>query len=325
MAFVTTIDQFRQCVPTLYATSIKNLPDTSSAEERMLLPILGQGLFDMLQAGEGLSETALKLLELCRKVICPWALLEVVDLLQVSFSDNGLIALETDNARKAYKWESNAAKDALIDRAYRAQESLINLLQKESASFPEWEQSDYRKTSFPLIRTGAELREQVYVDQPHRSYMILKPLIEEVADLELSTALGEAFLADLLGKTKAGTLSADEKDLVKLLRKASARFAMAKAAKVMNVRYMPGAGFVVTQSPKDTTLEGTKTATAADTASFLREAELSGTAYLNKAIELLNAKASSEIFPIWKNSDKYANPHQPNLNLNNDRNGFFAL
>lgn len=325
MAFVTTIEEFKQCVPSLYSTSVKNLPDMSSAIERMLLPILGQPLLEMLEAGESLSDTAAKMAVLCKKVICPWALLENVDLLQVSFSDNGLIAIEPENSRKAYKWESNLAKDALIDRAFRAQESLIKLLLDNASIFPDWELSEYRKSAFPLIRNGAELREQVFVDQPHRSYMILRPLLEESVDIELPTVFGEEFVADFLDKVKDSSLNSDEKALATLIRKASARIAMMKAARLMTVRYQPGAGFVVIQNTKDAAYDGSKSASQTEIAPYIREMELTSQAYLSRAVELLNTKASTELFPLWFNSDKYNNPNQPNNNLKNGRQGMFCI
>jgi hypothetical protein len=326
MSLITTPEDLKPYLPVPYNNRLNSLPDFTLAEEKYLLPILGQALYnETLQPNPSGDMTTL--IGKCRAVIAPFGYVDHIDFLQVQLSDNGLVALEPEQHRKAYKWENNAVKDTLTNLGFSRQESLIQYLTTNKNTYPLWSNSPYNNSDFAFIRNGEELSTAITIYQPHRSFMTLKPLFAEIGELTIKSALSDQYYEDLSERLLAGTdeILPEEKPVLRLIRMAAARLVMIKAAGVMNVRYSAGAGFTIADTVKDSPNEGRKNADQEQLYDFKKELQLSANALLDKATSILDTGASATAFPLYYSSDKYINPHVSGMKLRSDRNGMFTL
>lgn len=330
MALIKDKNEVKKQLPVAYAKGTGTLPNVELAEERYLVPVLGRELYDTLVSAyddaDPLSETMKKLLIRCQAVIVPMAYFLDLPFIQTLLSDNGLIALESENSRKAYKWEFNTALEALQDRGYAAQEALILFLRTNREDYPLWDSSPYNSAdAFAIIRDGGDLGSVIRLQQPHRCFLLLQPLFNVVAELYLIPALGEEYYTALSNRIRNGGIGSEEKYVLAKLRMAAGRLAMTQAATEMNVRF-GAAGFTIVDIMRDTPEEGRKNAPDRQLMRFREEMEKSGQALLQQTVEYLNGKASAAVFPEYYNSSAYSDPATgTNLRPDNGKfKGFFV-
>lgn len=313
----------RPYLPAAHANSMQLLPDMTIPEERYILPILGQDLYDQLLE-PGLDEDYENLLEKCRAVLTPMAYVHHLPFLQVLVTDNGVIAMETDHSRKAYKWEYNKVIDEMTNRGYSAQELLITYLNKKTDTFSAWQESPYNDTDgFAFIRNGKELGQVLNLLQPHRSYMSLKPLFYEIGLETIQDLLGPSYYEALSQRVYNNNFES-EKMVVRYIRMIAAKLAMAKACYSLNVQ-LTGQGFTIADKLKDTPEEGRSGLSGKELDMFAVSMKKDAAALMERLRELLNTDASNTTFPEYFSSTKYQNPHDAGMNLNKDRTGFFPI
>jgi hypothetical protein len=323
---IATPEDLKPYLPSAYSNRLENLPNFGIAEEQQLIPIIGQTMYENLQADEP-SEWYAALLPYARAVIAPFGYLQNLPFLQTLLSDGGLIRPETDKQRGAFKWEYKEVQEALANLGFSAQERLINFLTLHKADFgTDWEEAEYNNTSdFAFIRNGKDLAKAISIVQPHRCFMHLKPLFAEVGEMEIRSVLGDVYYEALSQRVFAGELADNEGPIVKWIQMASGRLALAKAAQQSNIRFNAGNGFTIADILKEQPEEGRKSPSATQMNSFVTEMNLSATALLDKVSYTLNNNTSHEIFTEYFESSTYVNPHQSGIQLNNDRKGIFSM
>lgn len=324
MSIITSSAVLKAYLPTPYTNSLNSLPNFTTAEEQYLVPLIGPLLYEQIQQPNPDQKTA-RLLEKSRAVVAPFGYLMHLPFLQTQLSDNGLVALEATNQRKAYEWEYRNVEEALTALGYSSQEILLLYLQVNKNDYPDWSAAAYNTNNdFPLIRNGADLLKGVTIYQPHRSYMTLRSLLVEVGEFTLRSLLGEEYYTDLGERVTSGDITdPKEKRVVKLLQIAAARLALGKGAVSLNIRYSAALGYTVTDKPKLRPGEGQKGAEPQQLALYMKENENNARAAMDAAKDILDTNASDELFPIYKNSTAYTNPHQRGIKLNPDRRGMF--
>jgi hypothetical protein len=322
---ISTPAQLKPYLPTAYTNELANMPDFGTAEEQHLLPIIGQTMYENLQSAEP-ADIYVDLLPYARAVIAPFAYLNNLAFMQVMLSDSGLKTAQGDNERGAFKWEYKEVKEALADMGFSAQERLISYLTLHKDDYPYWASADYNNGSnFGFIRNGKELSEAIPIVQPHRCFMHLKSLFQEVGELDFRSVLGDDYYDELNGKVLSNDIPEEEATIVRHLRMAAGRLALAKAALQANVRFNAGNGFTIADILKEQPEEGRKGASQSQINSFVQEMRVSAASFLDKVSKQLNNNASAEIYPVYFASSTYSNPHNGGMKLNNDRKGFFSM
>lgn len=331
MALIKTIEEVRKHLPVAYGNTLQSMPAVAEAEETYLVPILGNALYQALTdsyTNNVMTPSQTSLLARCQAVIVPFAYVLNLPFIQTKLTDAGLQRIEGENSRGAFRWEYNNVVNALHDRGYSAQEALILFLKNYSSDFPDWSTSPYNDPEgFAIIRDGKDLSSVLGLQQPHRSYLLLQSAFLSVKSLYLDEVFDDTFYATLTQHIIADTLSAEEKELVKLLRSACARLAMKQAAEEQSLKFTTS-GFTITDAAtaKDNPEEGKADPGAGRLVSFAKEMEQGGGAFLEKARTYLNAKASETVFPDYFSSSFYKAPEEERpLPYNNDtRKGFFV-
>lgn len=332
MALIKTKAELRAHLPVAYANLDSKMPMFEKAEERYLLPILGQTLYDNLTEAynnDGLNPLLTALLMKCRAVIAPLAYVTNIPFMQGMITDNGLLVTEDEKSRKAFKWEYNEVMTALTNEGNQAIESLIVYLTNHLVDFEDWAESDYNtEINFAFIRNGKDFRDAYPVKNPHSTYMMVKPLFEEIAELSIKPAISNEFFNDLSEKIKEQSFNASEKDVIRQIRMIAARLVMWKASITMSISF-DEFGFTVIDgtSARDTAQEGKKDVSDARLLKFSEESKKSADALLGNLIKYLNANASEELFSSYFSSDKYVNPsdNKTYLHENGKRKGIFSF
>lgn len=330
MALIKNIAELKQHLPLTASSQL--VPDMARAEYEYLMPVLGDSLLNELQTAyddDSLTEIQSRLLNHCRDVLAPMAVMLDLPTRQVQLSDAGLMAFQNETSRKAFKWEYKEMQESLQRRGYDAMERLIVFLKKNRAEFPEWALSPYHDAAdFALIRGGDELKAALRMDQPHRCYLLLKSLFQQVADFYIRPTLGDAYYEALNTRLLSGTLQPEEKDpvigLLRHLRFAAVHLAMSHATHQLSIRFSSN-GFTVAERLTDDAEEGRKAASEQQLNRFAADMERSGQAYLQKVKMLLNANASAEQFPEYFASPSYEAAQTSQQTVHNERTGFFIM
>lgn len=336
MALLTSIEEVREWIPVAFANSISRVQESETAEENWLLPVLGNELYQELVTayeGDSLSNDQRQLLRKCQAVIVPMAYVDSLPFIQTLITDNGVVAMETAETRKAFKWEYNNVVEALQKRGYNALELLILFLKKNADNFPKWSESPYNdKNGFAIIRSGADLGSVTTLLQPHRSYMLLRGLFPLVAELYLVENLGLEYYAALTQRIIDGAVEGAEIRALQLITMATVRLSLYMAASGEFSVLFDANGFtLINGNIKDNTAEGKVSASDQRLEKFKTEMSTTGMLFLNKAVDHMNATASVTVMPEFFNSPYYTAPQSETGNNtcssldNSNYKGFFTF
>lgn len=317
MSLIRNIDEIKANLPVAFSNTSSRLPSIVAAEQQYLLPILGQALYDVLDgAYASPNPTQTALIKKCQAVIAPFAYLVDLPFMQAMLTDAGAQVLETDQTRKAFKWEFNNLVEGLQQRGYAAQEVLLLHLHANATSFPAWDSSDYRTNGFQIIRNGNDLRGLLGLQQPHRCYLILKPLFNTLAELYIKPAIGYEYYDALSGRIKAGNTNEDDDQILPKLRMCVAHKVMVKAAQELNVQFN-GTSFTIVAQQRDTPDEGRATASEKHLAAMIERMDQAAEHLMRQVRKYMDDHASETVFPEYFASGLWRDPEESSPRPNN--------
>lgn len=325
-SLISKKEEVQNFFPISYANKVSALPKFENATEQYLIPVLGDALYATVLTAYNSGDPAQlpDLILKCQAVIVPFGYLNNLPFLQTVITDNGAVATETENSRKAYRWEYEKLQAALSTMGYDAQEQLIRFLKINWGTYPLWAQSPVNSAeNFSIIRSGDDLARCFSIYQPQRSRMVLEGVFNTVADMYLIPAIGKEYYDAFNERIRNNTLSAKERQLWGLLQKCSARLAIYLATSELSVRFSD-MGFTV--------LPGRITEANAEANAEYKmleklgaEMKERGLDFFNRSINYLNANASATEMIEYFNSGYYSNSNNPDPLDNNNLTGFFAF
>ena len=329
MNLIRTIAEVKQHIQLLAEFDTNALPKWDFAEQAYILPILGEALYqDLVEAYNNDATTVpqANLVKMCQAVIVPFAFAADMSARQIAISSGGLRVIEPDSTRKPFKWEFNNFMEEMQCRGFNAQEALIIFLRAHSADFPLWLDSPYNNPDGVLIiRDGAQLRPVIGLQQPHRSYMLLRSIFDTHIVYYAKHHLGDSFYDALNAKILSGSLNPMEETLLQKLRAACARKAMEFAAKELGIRFSD-AGFTIVSLLRDSKDEGYTSAQQSQIERFINSSADTAKTIMAEVVTYLNANASATVFAEYFNSDKYTDPTKGIEPIDNSQfKGFFAM
>lgn len=237
----------KEVLPKLYSTvsNTATLPNIDRAENKYILPIIGNTLYQALltaYAANTLSATQLSLVKKIRLAAAAYATLDEVGLFVLTLQDSGARKVQQGGTEPVRAWEIQELKNTLANMATDGMEQLLSYLFTNKADFADWTASDnYKKLSKLLIKTGAELNDEYTMFQPQRCFFIMKNIMNDVQLLYLENTIGKSLL-DYLRDKEAPTDK--EKYCIQLLKKALAYYSVMKAAKNFSVSFSDN-GFTI--------------------------------------------------------------------------------
>lgn len=250
-----TIDEARKYVRLSKVSESSILPPIAETEQLHLLPLIGQALYDKLEADyESLVITPYttayqKLLQQCQQFIAPMAYASNLATYQTLITDSGIRTQETTNMAAAHAWEFNKLREDLYNRAAIAMELLLQFLYKNSGSLPEWTASaEYTTYNKLLIRTAADFDKHFKLYDQYRTFHHLRPLMQDVEELYIVPTIGRDLLNWVKGRTDMLiTVENQQVDMMLHLKKAITCLTVKLACLRLHTQYSV-AGFTVLQN-----------------------------------------------------------------------------
>src|SRR5690606_11864508 len=124
-------------------------PSLKSAELKYLVPAIGPELYQMMDealnsSGMPLSYAEQQLLPYLQEPVALLAMYLFVPRAEVQMTSGGIQRPESDGLKTAYKYQTLALRDSLLDAGYEAIERLLSYLEKHKTDFVLWLDSDAR-------------------------------------------------------------------------------------------------------------------------------------------------------------------------------------
>jgi hypothetical protein len=290
-----------------------SLPDFDLAAQRFLVPIIGQELYDQLTADDAYPEDPL--LAKCRSVLAPLGYLMELATIQTQITDSGLRTANTENLQSAHRWEYNEVKEHLADKGAYALENLLQYLFANKDSLTVWTDSDqYTEMAKLIFVNGTDFCKYFRVLHPYRVWWELRPLISEVEDFYIKSAIGEEFFNEL---KELEDPSPAEKKVIDLIKKAVAQTTIVKAIEKMAVRITPqGFTVLISAANNDAANAGDEAPKDNQLSMLYDSCQRSGDAYLVQLKEYLNENAAADVFTTFFESELYVSPSTTVTNPN---------
>ncbi len=181
--------------------------------------------------------------ELIRMFQLPIALLAYL-----SYAENGDISHETDGRKvkidrdsETMPWEWQIERDdaAILKKANKTIDRLIDFLDKNIDRLPEWKNSEQRKDMLSLfIRSAKQFDEIVPIDHSRQFFIRVLPFVRQ-EDRELIAFLGRTRY-DALKEAMAGeVITGEQEEIIRLCQEIIPHKVMAKAVRRFAVKVLP--------------------------------------------------------------------------------------
>lgn len=321
MAIVKNIETVKRYVRLSFSSQSPMLPDFDMPEQLLLRPLLGEILFSVIQTDAAANEPGQPaLLELCRKVVVPYAYATGLPAIQVQLSDTGLHSVQDENKRSAFRWEHEKMQEQLFAQASLHYDMLVKYL-FDHAEDLAWDAPSHVSTVF---KTGAEFSEYFPLFQPYRVFEQLRPIAAAQLVEFIYPAIGEEFAIELLAESNP---DADKKKAISLLKHALAQITIQRSIELLNVG-ISAQGFTVllgSALSTDAITNGKQQADANALSTLYNRTGRSAQQFLAALLSHLNDKASETVFTTFYNSSIYVKPGTAKADPNANRKGIFGL
>ncbi|MEO0341464.1 MAG: DUF6712 family protein [Bacteroidota bacterium] len=196
--------------------------------QKNIIPLLGQTLWNTVSDtwnNNPTSETT-ALLPFIKRPLSQLTMFEYAKIGNIQFSESGMMRVETDQMKSAYKYQEKQYQDWMRTAGYNSLEELQLFLMENKANYADWPASE----SFRLMINTARTFRSYFGKQVNRYiFEILRPIIEEVEIFVIEPSIGTAQY-DIL-KTAIAEANADDDQLILLhkLYRALAHFTIEEA------------------------------------------------------------------------------------------------
>lgn len=238
----------------IYLRSLE--PFFDIAHERHMEDWLGVDLYNMLsdcvETQTFLPEQT-ALLPYYRRALAWLALYEYHPHAAVQFSEAGLMRVESETHKTAYKYQESAKLRSTLQNGYEALEKLILFLENNKADYPDWEDAPgYLRHHEVLLHTAAVFRIAQSKKITRHVFDLVRGIIEDVEQFAIVPLIGEDQYEALLTARKTGTWTTEtmEKKVIYLLQRAVAHFTLDNAIRLGWAQF-EGDSVVQSERPDD--------------------------------------------------------------------------
>ena len=300
---VTDIATVRKYLKVAFINQNAMLPDFEGAQKKYLLPILGKGLYTVVEteAKTNPSEPS-DLLKLVLRATIPLAYFSDLSMVATQVTDFGVGTVASEHFVNAPRWQFLELKRSLEDKGCAALEELLIFLNEDLPEGIDWTIPDSYDL---LISTGKAFNQLFSISQPYRTFECLRPIAKGIETDEIIPLIGNTFFQYL--KTKV-TPSELERQAIYLMKKAIAYLTIKSAAELMPIN-ITADGFTVSLTHNtDQPQQGQQQAGAIQMSVLVNSCDSSGKGYLSGLMDLLNANASATVFADYFTSPFYKAP-----------------
>jgi hypothetical protein len=300
MLIRTTKDIREYCPSVTAQTNFEEIrPSVRHIEENLLIPAIGQSLYDKLntQLTEGTENEALaKLLSKTRETVSYLSVLAWLPFAAVKVGNKGINRLENSDGPTAFKYQETDLKQSLRQSGLAAMERLLLFLDSKRSTYPDWESTATAKNMRGnLINTTAEFSACYPIDNSPVIFMAIRPYMAQVEDFEIKPALGTALYGKLKAAIKAGDLTEAQTELLETLQKAIAFFTAASFSRRSGMTITDRGYFFKTVEAQTNSPDAQSLVDSQSLLPVILSDEGTGRKYLKQALEYIGSHA--EGFP----------------------------
>lgn len=259
-----------------------------------ILTYLDAAVFDDLVAAPNAAQTAL--LPYVQRPLALLTMYEYAHVGGIQFSESGMMRMETETMKSAYKYQETEYKDWMLRAGYQAIEDMLIFLQANVDDYPQWDAGKDMHNN--LLLNTAQLTQQYYSRNIDRwTWEHMRAAIEDVEQFAIVDTIGQTQFDDLTLGRSQGDLTAKETKVIKLLQKATAHLAIDEAVARNYVRMQGGSVVQMEQDKEHSGSASAKTATPEGVNLKVNRAESHGNRYLNQARQYLDD--NTDDFPLY--------------------------
>lgn len=276
-------------------------PFIADAEDRYIIPAIGQAMFNDLMVEYAFPTTNTPISELLLKIqkaIGRYALFEGAPQMIAAVGDYGIHEHTTANSSAASPWRYYEMKESLAEKADAALDEALRFMESEvPGTFVSWETAPQYLLSKELFINNSEaFSKHVPIKNSRRAWLILREFLKEAEIIYALPNLGLGFFNDLKGKILSNSLSAFERQFLSYLGRSMANYTVYKALPKIPI-VIRGDGVRISSYQDYYQM---KLAAKNDDLTALKSDSLeSGVLWMNVALNYLRTTASATVFPIW--------------------------
>jgi hypothetical protein len=202
---VKSIDQVREVIPVNASVEYATLtPYLQIAEDKFLLPVLGQSFYDELESTTTPTEAQAKALKKCRTAAVNYAMYHGFDMLNVTFADNGYLRSDKDTG--LYRYQEENLKDRFKNDAFDGLDNLIEYLQTNASTFEQFQSSqfytDTKGSFFPNTKTFNDIYN---INNSRLVFLQIARFFDCVIDFEIVPTIGRTLYDKVVAEMKKET------------------------------------------------------------------------------------------------------------------------
>lgn len=318
MALFKTTEEIQNYLAVDTGENIKHiLPDIKWAEERYIIPAIGQAQYDDLNDAynedpQAMTEAQERLLEKVQMPLIHLAYSKAFIVAQVHIDAVGISITSDSNRKTAFQWQIEELKeDYAAEKGFNGLDFLLAFLENNKSDYPLWENSDaFTITRQFFINSTVIFNQIVNIGNSRRTFLALWPGMTTVEELQLEPVLGAAFYQELKAKILAGTLSNDEKALVDKIQKPVAFFTAAESIYDMPLRIRAGSLVLDSLKSGSENIKDRRPAEARDLEAYSGKQKEKAGVYIGRLKDYLQATASPTVFATFYASELYIHPEE---------------
>jgi len=210
------------------------------AEEKYLIPLLGQDFYDELCAIDSPSEEELKLLNPIYRAVSFIAAWLYMPFGNVQISESGMQIVSTNDRKPAFQWQIDKIEQASANMGMDALEKVLSYLETNLGEWATYADGDARKANNSLFINTAEQFDDAYgISRSRLTYICLRSLVVQAEEEMIIPLIGKATANTYKQKIADKTLTEDDETAIRCIRKAIAHLAIKDALATLAVDLSP--------------------------------------------------------------------------------------
>lgn len=235
---INTAEELKANISQASQLDMENVSSSRKLAKRDLVDLISKDVYDLMlkkynqetfdpDPGEEYKAKLDELIEMCQAAFANFLIYHHLIWLQIRMGNNGVTTIKNDKETTAFKYQTDEAKEKLLDTAQVAIGEILDFLEDNKDDFSEWTDSDqYKYLQKLVIQSYKDFNENYEISNNAAFFMRTRFLQKEIIDEEI------------LPRFKLTALANDD-TLAALTRKAIAFKVMALAIKRFDFFLLP--------------------------------------------------------------------------------------
>lgn len=211
-------------------------PYLEDAENIYIIPVIGQEMYDAINAT--VTDELLTAKQKIQRALAYYAMYDMTDFLNLNITGNGIREANSENTTQTRQWVLNQGKRAALHKADQLLDMALKFMEDNKASFTAWAESEaYTEFTDLFIHTATEYNKFVRIQDSRRTFLRLRPFMEDVENSLIKKTIGEDFFNTLKTEDATGSFTEVNVIIIKMIKDCVANYAMGYGALDMPMNF----------------------------------------------------------------------------------------